>query len=160
MAMRGRKPKPTHLKVLQGNPGGRPLPENEPKPQPIAPPCPDWLPDEARAKWKEIAPELERLGLLTSVDGAAFSMMLIHYAMAVEAAKLIDKEGIVTEDERGLPRKHPLHQVLRDHSTSFRSYLSEFGLSPASRVRLALPGQNKDDDDDYEEFRKYRSAEN
>jgi P27 family predicted phage terminase small subunit len=157
MAVRGRKPKPTHLKVLSGNPGRRPLPESEPKPQPVAPPCPDWLPEEARAKWDELAPELERLGLLTAVDGPAFAMTLLHYALAVEAAKRIDKEGITTVDERGLPRKHPLHQVLRDHSTSFRAYLAEFGLSPSSRVRLALPGQ-EDEGDEYEEFRRRGQA--
>lgn len=33
MAIRGRKPKPTNLKVLEGNPGKRPLPTNEVKPQ-------------------------------------------------------------------------------------------------------------------------------
>ena len=30
MATRGRKPKPTALQVLEGNPGKRPLNENEP----------------------------------------------------------------------------------------------------------------------------------
>ena len=48
MATRGRKPKPTHLKVLAGNPGKRPLPKNEPKPKPIAPRCPQWLDPIAR----------------------------------------------------------------------------------------------------------------
>jgi len=94
---------------------------------------------------------------LTAVDGPAFAMTLLHYALAVEAAKRIDKEGITTVDERGLPRKHPLHQVLRDHSTSFRAYLAEFGLSPSSRVRLALPGQ-EDEGDEYEEFRRRGQA--
>lgn len=157
MAVRGRKPKPTHLKVLSGNPGRRPLSESEPKPQPVAPPCPRWLPKDAKAKWKELAPELERLGLLTAVDGPAFAMTLLHYAIAVEAAKRINAEGITAVDERGLPRKHPLHQVLRDHSTSFRAYLAEFGLSPSSRVRLALPGQ-EDEGDEYEEFRRRGQA--
>lgn len=32
MAKRGRKPKPTALKIFEGNPGKRPLPKNEPKP--------------------------------------------------------------------------------------------------------------------------------
>ena len=39
----GRPPKPTYLKVLEGNPGKRPLNENEPKPKPSAPKCPAWL---------------------------------------------------------------------------------------------------------------------
>ena len=33
MAQRGRKPKPTALKMLEGNPGGRPLNTKEPKPE-------------------------------------------------------------------------------------------------------------------------------
>ena len=32
MATRGRKPKPTALKILEGNPGKRPINENEPIP--------------------------------------------------------------------------------------------------------------------------------
>ena len=35
--MPGPKPKPTRLKVLQGNPGHQKLPKNEPKPRPIRP---------------------------------------------------------------------------------------------------------------------------
>jgi len=41
-------------------------------------------------------------------------------------------------DERGLPRKHPLLQVLRDNSTAFRMYAAEFGLTPSSRSRLQI----------------------
>lgn len=38
--MRGRKPKPTHLKLLEGNPGHRPINGAEPKPNPGLPTCP------------------------------------------------------------------------------------------------------------------------
>lgn len=39
----GRKNTPTQLKVLNGNPGKRPLNQNEPKPKPVMPECPSWL---------------------------------------------------------------------------------------------------------------------
>ena len=39
MAQRGRKPKPTAVKVLEGNPGKRSLNTNEPKPVKKAPRC-------------------------------------------------------------------------------------------------------------------------
>ena len=48
MAQRGRKPKPTALKMLEGNPGGRPLNTKEPRPEKKAPRCPSWLEDEAK----------------------------------------------------------------------------------------------------------------
>ena len=53
--MAGRKPKPTKLKLLAGNPGGRPLPENEPQPDPAIPDPPDWMEGEALAEWRRIA---------------------------------------------------------------------------------------------------------
>ena len=43
MAQRGRKPKPTALKVLEGNPGKRPLNLYEPTPEGDLPECPEWL---------------------------------------------------------------------------------------------------------------------
>lgn len=149
MGRRGPRPKPTKLKVLSGTARPEDLRRNEPKPAPIAPKRPTWLPDEAKKKWKELAPELEKLGLLTVVDGPAFAMMLEHWALAVEAAKVIKKEGTMTVDERGLPRKHPLAQVLRDHSAAFKGYMAEFGLSPASRTRLDLPEIKEDSFDEF-----------
>ena len=38
--MRGRRPKPTRLKLLTGNPGKRPLNDDEPQPQAAIPECP------------------------------------------------------------------------------------------------------------------------
>lgn len=54
MAQRGRKPKPTAVKVLEGNPGKRSLNTAEPKPEKKAPRCPSWLEDEAKKEWKRM----------------------------------------------------------------------------------------------------------
>ena len=48
MATRGRKPKPTALKLLEGNPGKRPLNEHEPIPPTGKIRCPSWLEEEAK----------------------------------------------------------------------------------------------------------------
>ena len=74
MAQRGRKPKPTAVKVLEGNPGKRSLNTNEPKPVKKAPRCPGWLEDEAKKEWKRMAKQMEQLGILTEIDMAAFAM--------------------------------------------------------------------------------------
>jgi transposase InsO family protein len=71
-------------------PGKRPLGHSL-QPSPIAPPIPSWLPAEAKKRWKELAPELEKLGLFTSIDGPVFALMLTHYAFAEEAIKEIKK---------------------------------------------------------------------
>ena len=41
--MAGRKPKPTAVKKLEGNPGKRKLNMKEPVPAKGMPTCPDWL---------------------------------------------------------------------------------------------------------------------
>ena len=92
----------------------------------------------ARRFWHDHAPKLERLGILTEVDGPAFAMMATHWAIAFDAARLIRDEGIVAVDENGAPRKHPMLQVLRDNSTAFRQYAAEFGLTPSARTRLDI----------------------
>ena len=48
MAERGRKPTPTAIKMLEGNPGKRQLNMNEPVPRAKAPRCPTWLEEEAK----------------------------------------------------------------------------------------------------------------
>ncbi len=46
-----RKPTPTRLKLLGGNPGKRPLNLDEPQPEPTLPEPPAHLSDEAKAEW-------------------------------------------------------------------------------------------------------------
>lgn len=51
--------KPTVLRLLEGNPGKRPIPEDEVKPIPIATSCPDWINENAKEVWIEYAEKLE-----------------------------------------------------------------------------------------------------
>lgn len=62
MAIRGRKPKPTALKVLEGNPGHRPLNKREPMPKGRLPRCPDWLEEDAKKEWKRLGKILAEMG--------------------------------------------------------------------------------------------------
>ena len=59
-------PKPTHLKVLDGNPGRRPLNPGEPRPQVKVPTCPQHLSPTAKHEWKRLAHQLHVLGILTA----------------------------------------------------------------------------------------------
>ena len=48
----GPKPKPTKLKLLEGNPGRRPINDKEPKPKERLPQCPTHLSEEAKREWQ------------------------------------------------------------------------------------------------------------
>ena len=91
MATRGRKPKPTALKVLEGNPGKRPLNNKEPQPEKKAPRCPSWLEPEAKKEWKRMAKTLEAIGVLTQVDKAAYAGYCQAYARWKEREEFLSK---------------------------------------------------------------------
>lgn len=139
MSTKGRKPKPTAVKQAQGNPGKRALNRREPRPRtPVRRP---WgLGQGAQRRfWDDHAGELERLGVLTGVDVAAFRLMAEHYAFAVQAATELRAGGTLTVEGREGEKKHPLLQVLRDNSLAFKAYAAEFGMTPSARARLQLP---------------------
>jgi P27 family predicted phage terminase small subunit len=141
MATTGRKPTPTAAKKLAGNPGKRKLPQDEVMPDADMPTMPRGrLSEDARKFWRDNCKVLNDAGLLTAVDGAAYALMATHYALALEAAAVVEEDGIVQEDERGLARKHPLLSVLRQNSDSFLRYAREFGMTPSSRVGMKREG--------------------
>lgn len=137
MATRGRKPKPTAQKVLEGNPGKRRLTVGEPRPGASqVRRMPRGLSPRAQELWHRLADDMADLGMFSDVDIPAFMLMAEHYAVARAALAIVTEDGMTVVDENGLARKHPLLQVFRDNSTAFRAYATEFGMTPSSRARL------------------------
>ena len=140
--MRGRKPKPTTIKVLEGNPGRRPLNGREPQAPPGIPECPEFLGEEARAEWFRMAKVLSDMGLLTLADRAAFTAYCVAYGRWVEAEKLVRKFGMVVKSPvTGFPMKSPYLTVADQSMEAMRKLLVEFGLTPSSRSRIKLPAE-------------------
>lgn len=149
------KPKPTKLKILEGNPGKRPLNLNEPIPIQVDLKCPNWLLAEAKKEWKRLAPELERIGLLTIVDTVAFAGYCQSYAKWKLAEEFIKKNGTTYR----IPRRNkegkitsvyiaqfPEVAIARNSLRQIRMFAQEFGLTPSSRGRLFLPSEIIDDE--------------
>ena len=101
MATRGRKPKPTTMKELEGNPGKHPLNTSEPKPNKKAPACPKWLEPEAKKEWRRLAKQMEAIGILTEVDMAAFAGYCQAYARWKEAEEFITQHGTIVKTPSG-----------------------------------------------------------
>ena len=104
MATRGRKPTPTAIKELEGNPGKRKLNDKEPRPEKKAPSCPKWLEPEAKKEWRRLAKKMELMGVLTEVDMAAFAGYCQAYARWKEAEEFITQHGTGHESLCGAVR--------------------------------------------------------
>lgn len=143
MGKRGPQPKPTALKILEGNPGKRRLNEAEPVPPPavkVRTPPRRLLP-EAKREWKRLAQALVEMGVLTEVDWAAFAEMCQCYAYYLAADAEITKGGgagayMMQVTENGYASKHPLLSIRQQHLDAWRRALQDFGLTPASRSRI------------------------
>lgn len=148
--MRGRKPKPTAKKKLEGNPGKRKINKREPQPPLSA----DLKPDAPLARGVTIAkahiesgckvfgerylPVLQAMQVLTDADYAAFELMSVHHVIAWAAASIVEKDGLILMDKFGQAHKHPALQVLRDNSALFKAYAAEFGMTPSARSRIQM----------------------
>jgi phage terminase small subunit len=123
MAPRGRKPKPTYLKLVTNTLRKHRAPKNEPIPARAIPSMPPELSDDAKAEWALVSADLHRLGLLTRIDRA----VLAAYCAAC---------GRWTSAEREL-RLHYINSF-RDRHGKTRHYFQRPGFKS---VRLpGLPG--------------------
>lgn len=143
----GRKPKPTALKQLEGNPGKRKLNRREPKPEKGIPPCPAWLLPEAKKEWKRLCENLGQLGILTKVDRAAFAAYCQSYARWKEAQEHIDQEGSVFETDKGYQQQTPWVGIANTNQKMMLQAASEFGLTPSSRSRIVVADNQTESDE-------------
>ena len=158
MATRGRKPKPTAIKVLEENPGKRELNLLEPIPPKGDLTCPDWLEDEAKAEWERLAPSLEAMGVLTTADLMAFAGYCQAYARWREAEEFISRHGSIFQTPSGYVQQVPQVSIAQQNLRIMQSFCSEFGLTPATRSRIiaANGGNDAASDDPMEQLLKGR----
>lgn len=142
--MRGRKPKPTRLKVLTGNPGKRPLNRDEPRPEPAIPDCPPELSPAAQREWHRLAGEFAALRVLTNLDRAALAAYCGAYALWAEATEAIQKFGAMVKSPTGYPIQSPYVSIANRQAEIMLRIAGEFGFTPASRSRIAPPPPEPD----------------
>lgn len=150
MAIRGRKPKPTALKQLEGNPGRRPLNTKEPKPQGKMPRCPNWLEDEAKKEWKRMGKVLSEMGMLTEMDMAAFAGYCQAYARWKAAEEFITQHGDMVRTPNGYLQQVPQVSIAQTNLKILLKFCEQFGLTPSSRSRIVADSDKKDTTDEME----------
>jgi P27 family predicted phage terminase small subunit len=129
------------------------------------PGMPDWLSREAKAEWRRIAPDLDRVGMLCKVDRAALAAYCQAFAEMADAIRILEKEGRIIDqavfnkngDKTGSIKKiHPAHKLYKEGTARVKQFLGEFGLTPSSRTRLkgAAPGSGggQEKEDEAEQF--------
>lgn len=146
----GRPPKPTAMKIAQGNPGGRPLNENEPQYEALtflgAPPAIRFS-KYAVDRWDYTIRELVREKVLTEMDVHNLEQFCYWLGIWHDAAKAIRSDGLTVPGQRGGLVAHPAINVAAKASGLVAQFGALMGLDPSSRSRIIGKGKELDKND-------------
>jgi P27 family predicted phage terminase small subunit len=144
--MRGRKPKPTHLRVLEGNRGKRAINHTEPQ---LPDESPEEMPAElkvalpsiatrAQAEWRRLAPILLARRALTTADRSALIALCLEWARYLDATE--KTTALVVTTPSGYPMPNPYLTVASKAFAACARLWPELGLTPSSRSRVQVDG--------------------
>lgn len=140
MAVAGRKPKPTHLKLLAGNPGHRPLTPNEPEPEGDLTDPPEWLSESQKDAWR-YAIENAPAGMLKKLDQSVLVTWVVASDYHRDATERVNKRGLVVLSRvQREPVQNPYLAVVNRQAQIMQKAAAELGFTPSSRTRISLPG--------------------
>lgn len=149
--MAGRTPKPSSLRLVEGNRGKRRLNKQEPDPAYLADlVAPAWLPAATRVVWDEIVPHLRAAKMLTTIDVPMLEKGCVAIAQYRHATKMLgdslvlDAESVEESGVKVVTKAATLNQWMVAQSMSFKqamAVLQQFGMSPAARTRIAIQPQ-------------------
>jgi P27 family predicted phage terminase small subunit len=106
------------------------------------PPPPSWLPKDAKAEWKRVAPDLIARKVLAETDMAALENYTIAVAGVRETARILNRQGRMVGS-----KAHPLIRQQLQYLESSRRYAAELGLTPVSRQRAGTSSPGKEGGD-------------
>jgi P27 family predicted phage terminase small subunit len=143
MGLRGFAPKPTALKILEGNPGKRPLNKREPRPADSQVHCPASLSPDAQREWRRLAPVLRRMKVLTEADRIGLERLCEALVTQQQAQAALNKVGLLVKQgaddtHAGWIQTNPLFHMVRELNREIATWLREFGLTPAARTRVQV----------------------
>lgn len=110
---------------------------------------PAYLTKGAKAEWKRVVGLLDQAKLLVEADRTALALYCTAVDRAQQAEKEIEATGMtVVNPTTGALHAHPLLTVAKEARAQALRYGCEFGLTPASRSKIAAPAAAKEPEAD------------
>lgn len=151
--MRGRKPRPTHLRLIAGNPGRRPMNKNEPVPTTNLTEPPEWMSPSQKDGWRYAmahAPD----GLLKKLDSSILTAWVVAEDVHRQATENVIKFGMLATNRRtGDVTQSPFLVIQRQQALLMMKGASELGFSPSSRSRVSRE-PDKEPDNPFSDFKE------
>jgi P27 family predicted phage terminase small subunit len=139
--MKGRKPKPTHLKLITGNPGKRPLNDAEPIPVGELTDPPAWMTDSQKEGWRYAIDHAPK-GLLKKLDRSVLAVWVVAEDLHRQASEFIGKKGLaglLARTSNDTLIQGPMVGILNKQAQVMLKAAEQLGFTPASRSRISVP---------------------
>lgn len=153
----GPRPTPTALKLLNGNPGKRALPKNEPKPDLIENPeellCPDYLVGDSKNAWNELLPVLIKMRVMSRADTTMLENLCLQIGIWRDATRKLATTSVLLADKKTKRiMGNPLIPIINRATALISKLCAEFGLTASSRSRIIASGGADSPADKWDEF--------
>lgn len=112
------------------------------------PAMPRNLDGEAKAEWRRIVPELEKMGLLATVDRAVLIRYCRIWANWLELDGGLQKTGMLIKGRRDGLVRNPLWLLRTDAESMLSDLMKQLGLTPNARLRLSVVHEMPEESDD------------
>jgi P27 family predicted phage terminase small subunit len=147
----GKRPKPTHLKLVTGTFRKHRAPKNEPVPELAIPPVPTELGDDAKLEWGRVSVELFNLGLIANIDRAAFAAYCAAYGRWIAAERALNTPNspmaLLVKTQQGNVIQNPLIGISNKAAAAMVQFATEFGMTPSARAKVnGASGASKETD--------------
>ena len=141
--MKGRKPKPTSLKLISMSHNIRKDSCGEPRPEGELCAPPEDLSEKQKVLWQHAIEHAPR-GLLRHLDAQMLAIWVIAADMHHEAMLQVQKYGMVVKSPtQGIPVQSPYLPIINRQAEIMLRAASELGFSPTSRSRITLTDAGK-----------------
>jgi P27 family predicted phage terminase small subunit len=151
----GGRPRPTHLKLIDGNPGKRALNRREPQPIGELPPPPRTLNTAQRHIWRRTLKDVPP-GLLRRLDWETYLTWVIAVETRARAVRALETSETQQEQAGGLPllrttpnghlMPSPYLAIINRQAAIILKCAAEMGFTPSSRSRIAVEPTTSDED--------------
>ncbi len=137
--MKGRKPKPATLLLDRHDADKRKA--ATPTPPTGSPQKPDWLNADGSAAWDDMIKHLDAMGILAQSDIIALGALAQNWAIYIGAMRELNRgDMVITQNGQRIPS--PFLSVADKAEKRLHKLLTEFGLTPVSRARIAIGRQD------------------
>jgi P27 family predicted phage terminase small subunit len=151
------------MKLLRGNPGRRPLNNQEPtlpalNTETLDTPPVELMEATAIAEWTRLAPMLRQARHVTQAERGALIALCQQWARYLEANQHVAGAGMVIKAPSGYPMPNPYIGIANKALANCTRLWAELGLTPSSRSRVTASSSGASPDPQRERYFGVRHA--